>query len=311
MGLTGKLVRQVEIKSDGDVFHELFRDKPHHISTMSPGNIHGVDLHEGDWGHVGSVISWNYTHGDRGHVGTVISWNYNEKNEFIYEPAFCVLLDHDLVNLMVYSSSLLYNLILRAPSTAHKQIAEQPSSPSSQQQQYSPYTNENRTSGIDRKKKVAKEVVEAIDEENKSATFKVIDGDLTELYKAFKGTVHVDAKGENNLVTWTFEYEKKSENVEDPNTLMDFLINVTKDIETHHLNRGIFGVRETRSQLRGGGVDGNKFPIGGRGYFHHRGSETRSVIPAPLHHQGSRMGSVIPGPAPPIAIPSWKPYATM
>ncbi|CAL5338925.1 unnamed protein product [Camellia sinensis] len=149
MGLTGKLVRQVEIMSDGDVFHELFRDKPHHISTMSAGNIHGVDLHEGDWGHVGSVISWNYTH--------------------------------------------------------------------------------------DGKKKVGKEVVEAIDEENKSVTFKVIEGDLTELYKAFKVTVHVDTKGENNLVTWTFEYEKKSENVEDPNTWMDLIINVTKDIETHHL----------------------------------------------------------------------------
>ncbi|CAL5396714.1 unnamed protein product [Camellia sinensis] len=155
MGLTGKLVRQVEIKSDGDAFHELFRDKPHHVSTMSPGNIHGVDLHEGDWGHVGSVISWNYTHGDWGHV--------------------------------------------------------------------------------DGKKKVIKDVIEAIDEENKSVTFKVIGGDVTELYRTFKITVHVDTKGENNLVTWTFEYEKKSEDVEDPNTLMDFAINVSKDIESHHL----------------------------------------------------------------------------
>ncbi|KAI8023885.1 hypothetical protein LOK49_LG03G00964 [Camellia lanceoleosa] len=155
MGLTGKLVRQVEINSDGDVFHKLFRDKPHHISTMSPG----------DWGHVGSVISWNYTHGDWGHVGSVISWNYTH----------------------------------------------------------------------DGKKKVTKEVIEAIDEENKSVTFKVIEGDLTELYRTFKFTVHVDTKGENNLVTWTFEYEKKSEDVEDPNTLMDFTINVTKDIATHHL----------------------------------------------------------------------------
>ncbi|GMP59207.1 hypothetical protein CsSME_00022581 [Camellia sinensis var. sinensis] len=165
MGLTGKLVRQVEIMSDGDVFHELFRDKPHHISTMSAGNIHGVDLHEGDWGHVGSVISWNYT--------------------------------HDL-NLFLELGKFLDDV-------------------------------------VDGKKKVGKEVVEAIDEENKSVTFKVIEGDLTELYKAFKVTVHVDTKGENNLVTWTFEYEKKSENVEDPNAWMDLIINVTKDIETHHL----------------------------------------------------------------------------
>ncbi|XP_058183505.1 kirola-like isoform X2 [Rhododendron vialii] len=144
-----KLERQVEIKSDGDVFHELFRYKPHHISTISPANIHGVDLHEGDWGNVGSIITWNYTH--------------------------------------------------------------------------------------DGKKKSAKEILEAVDEETKTVTFKVIEGDLTELYKDFKGTVHVDTKGESNLVTWTFEYEKLNDEVEDPNTLMDFTINVTKDIETHHL----------------------------------------------------------------------------
>ncbi|THG15315.1 hypothetical protein TEA_008783 [Camellia sinensis var. sinensis] len=179
MGLTGKLVRQVEIKSDGDVFHELFRAKPHHISTMSPGNIHGVDLHEGDWGHVGSVISWNYTHDSTDSEG---------------------------------QSSHRWGMKLR-----HK-----------------PHHISTMSPG-DMVLICMKEVVEAIDEENKSVTFKVIDGDLTELYKAFKGTVHVDTKGENNLVTWTLEYEKKSENAEDPNTLMDFVINVTKDIETHHL----------------------------------------------------------------------------
>lgn len=56
-----------------------------------------------------------------------------------------------------------------------------------------------------------------------------------ELYKTFKFTVHVDTKGENNLVTWTLDYEKMKEDVPDPNTLMEFCLNVTKDIETHHL----------------------------------------------------------------------------
>ncbi|CAL5354847.1 unnamed protein product [Camellia sinensis] len=151
MGLT----RQVEIKSDGDAFHEIFRYKPHHINTMSPGNIHGADLHEGEWGTVGSVIYWTYTHG-------------------------CYL---------------------------------------------------------DGKKKTAKEIIEAIDEEKKSVTFKVVEGDLMQLYKTFIITVHVDTKGENNLVTWNFEYEKLNEAVEEPTTLMDFAIAVTKDIETHHLQQ--------------------------------------------------------------------------
>ncbi|MGJ2918475.1 MLP family protein, partial [Salmonella enterica subsp. enterica serovar Paratyphi A] len=126
-----------------------FSSKPHHISTISPAKIHGVDLHEGDWGKVGSVITWNYTHNG--------------------------------------------------------------------------------------KKQSAKDIVEAIDEETKTVTYKVIEGDLMEQYKNFKATVHVDTKGESNLVTWTFEYEKLSEKVEDPNDLLDYVINLCKDIETHHL----------------------------------------------------------------------------
>ncbi|KAI3466977.1 hypothetical protein Pfo_023640 [Paulownia fortunei] len=149
MGLTGKLVSQTDIKSDGDVFHEIFRDRPHHISGMSPGNIQNCDLHHGEWGTVGSVIYWNYTH--------------------------------------------------------------------------------------DGKERVSKQIIEAIDEKKKSVTFKLIEGDLMELYKTFKITVHVDTSGDDNLVTWTFEYEKLSEDVPHPHTLMDFCLNITKDIETHHL----------------------------------------------------------------------------
>lgn len=61
--LAGKLVSQIEIKSDGDVFHEIFRERPHHVSGMSPDKVQNVGLHDGDWGKVGSVIFWNYTHG--------------------------------------------------------------------------------------------------------------------------------------------------------------------------------------------------------------------------------------------------------
>ena len=89
---------------------------------------------------------------------------------------------------------------------------------------------------VDGKDRVAKEIIEAIDEENKSVTFKVIEGDLMEHYKEIKLTVHVDTKGEDNLVTWTIEYEKVKDDTADPHTLMEFCLHVTKDIETHHLN---------------------------------------------------------------------------
>lgn len=88
----------------------------------------------------------------------------------------------------------------------------------------------------DGKEKVSKEIIEEIDEEKKLVKFKVIGGDMLEAYNSFYLTVHVETKGEDDhLVTWILEYEKKHANVPDPHTLMDFCLNVTKDIETHHL----------------------------------------------------------------------------
>lgn len=85
------------------------------------------------------------------------------------------------------------------------------------------------------RRKCLREVIEEIDEENKSVCKKVIEGDVMKFFKSISIKVHVDKKGEDNLVTWTFTYEKLNENVEDPNTLMEVCVNVTKDIETHHL----------------------------------------------------------------------------
>ncbi|KAK2967952.1 hypothetical protein RJ640_028818 [Escallonia rubra] len=73
--------------------------------------------------------------------------------------------------------------------------------------------------------------------ENKTVVYKLIEGDIMELYKSFTVILHVDTKGENNLVTWTFEYEKMNEGIQDPTNIMDFLVKVTKDIETHHLQQ--------------------------------------------------------------------------
>ncbi|CAH1440195.1 unnamed protein product [Lactuca virosa] len=114
---------------------------------MSPMNIKSVDLNGGEWGYVGSGMTWNY----------------------IFDGKTCV----------------------------------------------------------------AKEVIEAIDEEKKSVSFKVVDGALMEFYKTFLLTVQVDTKEEKNFVTWTLTYEKINGNIKDPNTLMEFCLNVTKDIETN------------------------------------------------------------------------------
>jgi len=63
MGIIGKLEVEVDIKSSGDLFHELFESKPHHVSNFTPDKIHNCDVHEGEFGTPGSVICWDYTIG--------------------------------------------------------------------------------------------------------------------------------------------------------------------------------------------------------------------------------------------------------
>lgn len=63
MSITGQLETDVEIKASAKKFHEVFSCRPHHVANICPDKIHGVDLHEGDWGNSGSVISWRYLHG--------------------------------------------------------------------------------------------------------------------------------------------------------------------------------------------------------------------------------------------------------
>ncbi|XP_022881068.1 kirola-like [Olea europaea var. sylvestris] len=71
----------------------------------------------------------------------------------------------------------------------------------------------------DGKPEVAKEVIEPIDEEKRSVTFKLIEGDLKKVLKAFKINFPVEIDGDIDLTTWTLEYEKLNDDVKDPLTL--------------------------------------------------------------------------------------------
>ncbi|CAL8995159.1 unnamed protein product [Prunus brigantina] len=145
----GKVETDVEIKAPATKFHEMLTHRPHHISNVSPNNVQGCDLHEGEWGTVGSVVYWNYFH--------------------------------------------------------------------------------------DGKAKVAKELIEAIDAEKNLITFKVIEGDLLEHYKSFKITIQATPKahGQGSIVHCTMEYEKHHGDIEDPHTLLQFVVDVSKDLDAH------------------------------------------------------------------------------
>ncbi|WCJ33567.1 Polyketide cyclase/dehydrase and lipid transport superfamily protein [Euphorbia peplus] len=153
MSLFEKLEADIEIKSPAAKFHDVFSCRPHHVNKMTPDKIHGCDLHDGDFGKKGTIVSWTYTH--------------------------------------------------------------------------------------DGEKKTAKELVEDIDDVNNSTTFKVIEGELLKDYKLFRLIVKATPKvdGEGSVVHWTLEYEKMTPETPHPDSMLEFVVHCTKDIDAHLLEQ--------------------------------------------------------------------------
>ncbi|KAH0653166.1 hypothetical protein KY290_031456 [Solanum tuberosum] len=86
------------------------------------------------------------------------------------------------------------------------------------------------------KERVSKQIIESIDEEKKSITFKEFEGDMLHEYDLYKITLHMDAKDDRDLVCWTIEYERPNENTSELICLMEFLVGLTKAIDDHHVN---------------------------------------------------------------------------
>ncbi|GAA0156598.1 hypothetical protein Leryth_015871 [Lithospermum erythrorhizon] len=77
-----------------------------------------------------------------------------------------------------------------------------------------------------------KTVTEAVDDERKSITFTFVEGDIMQRYKKFKVTLSFSNMcGDNNYANWTIDFEKLSENVPEPNDLLNFIIDGCNDIE--------------------------------------------------------------------------------
>ena len=82
------------------------------------------------------------------------------------------------------------------------------------------------------KEAIAKQVVE-VDEEKKQVTYKMIGGDLLELYKNMVITYHVETKGGIDFITWTIDYELINAENPHPVALLNYFIEFTKEIEAH------------------------------------------------------------------------------
>ncbi|KAL0548513.1 hypothetical protein IC582_012966 [Cucumis melo] len=147
MGLYRKLETDVVIEAPAWKFHEMLHRNPHHVSNIASDKVQSCELHEGEWGKVGSIIYWNYVH--------------------------------------------------------------------------------------DGKACVAKDLIEAVDEENNSFTWKVLEGDLLNHYKSFRLTIQSIPKDKGSVIHYTLEYEKLHEDIEDSHTFLQLCVDVAKAIDAH------------------------------------------------------------------------------
>ena len=81
--------------------------------------------------------------------------------------------------------------------------------------------------------RTSKQVVEAIDVENKSITFKVIEGDILKEYKSFNIVLQTLSKGDFTLVRWILEYEKLNEDGRAPVKELEYLIHLNEHVDDH------------------------------------------------------------------------------
>ncbi|KAL3825175.1 hypothetical protein ACJIZ3_021204 [Penstemon smallii] len=86
---------------------------------------------------------------------------------------------------------------------------------------------------LDGKVQTGKCVLQDIDEEKKRIAYRVLEGNLLELYKNIIVTVHVETKGGVDFITWTIEYELLKADNPHPLSFLNFFIEFTKEVVAH------------------------------------------------------------------------------
>ncbi|KAM0996793.1 hypothetical protein ACFX2I_006720 [Malus domestica] len=80
----------------------------------------------------------------------------------------------------------------------------------------------------------AKIKIPAVDDENTSINFVVLEGDVLKLYKTFKAKLEISKAGNGgSTVKWTLEVEKANANAPEPKLYADHAIKVSKGIDAY------------------------------------------------------------------------------
>ncbi|XP_061350510.1 MLP-like protein 34 [Gastrolobium bilobum] len=85
---------------------------------------------------------------------------------------------------------------------------------------------------LDGKVVSCKEKVESIDEEKKTITYSLFDGDVAQKYKTFKLIFQVIDKNDGRAaVNWTIEYERINEDIQPPFSYIEYFYKSTTSID--------------------------------------------------------------------------------
>ncbi|KAI3882770.1 hypothetical protein MKX03_015980 [Papaver bracteatum] len=100
------------------------------------------------------------------------------------------------------------------------------------------YVLDNKPSGVRTKTKTT-----AMDHQNMSVTFTVLDGYLSDDYTSFSNTLTITTPTQrdgnyNCLVKWSVQFQKANENVADPTYFMKMHEDFTKEMDANFLKEG-------------------------------------------------------------------------
>ncbi|XP_021750122.1 MLP-like protein 43 [Chenopodium quinoa] len=84
MSLKRKLEGEVEIRAGaGDVYHEIYESRPHHVSHAAPHFVESCDVVEGEFGKPGSIILWKYKTGGKPLVAKILVEEIDKEKKLV------------------------------------------------------------------------------------------------------------------------------------------------------------------------------------------------------------------------------------
>lgn len=88
---------------------------------------------------------------------------------------------------------------------------------------------------VDGKLETAKEIIEEVDDELHKIVFKVIEGDILEVYNSLSFILTTKEVGDKKFVILSIEFEKANASIPDPTSYLDLVCGLVANVGAHFL----------------------------------------------------------------------------